>query len=164
MSRFTRPRALQAGDPVARFVCGEPSLDDYLRRKAWKNHTQGAARCFVTFDDDGGLAGYYTLSAGSVVRASAPGAVRRNMPDPVVPALLMGRLAVAAAHQGRHLGADLLHDAIARTAGVAQTAGIRVLLVHALHEQARRFYLRYDFLPAPNQPMTLMLLLKDLSS
>lgn len=162
MSRFTRPRALQAEDPVATFTCGEPSLDDYLRGKAWKNHAQGAARCFVTFDDEDGVAGYYTLSAGSIARAVAPGAVRRNMPDPV-PALLMGRLAVAVKQQGRHLGADLLHDSIARTAGVAQSAGIRELLVHALHEQARRFYLRHDFLPSPSQPMTLMLLLKDLS-
>lgn len=161
MSQFSRPRPLEATDATAQFRCGEDSLDEYLRGRAWKNHTGGAARCFVSLDTIDRIAGYYTLSAGSVAHTVAPGPVKRNMPDPI-PVLLMGRLAVDQKHQGCHLGANLLHDAVARTASAAESTGIRALLVHALSDAARDFYLRYDFRPSPNEPRTLMLLLKDL--
>lgn len=161
MSQYRAPRPLAAEDPTGRFTCGEVSLDAYLRDRAWKNHQGGAARCFVSLDAGGEIAGYYTLSTGSVQHGGAPGRVRRNMPDPV-PVVLMGRLAVGITHQGAGLGADLLYDAIARCAQVQQNAGVRALLVHALSEPARQFYLRYDFQESPHDPMTLMLLLKGL--
>lgn len=161
MSRFSAPRPLDAGDPTGHLISGEDSLDAYLRDRAMRNHQGGGARCFVTLDDDGQIAGYYTLSSGSVEPAQAPGSIRRNMPSPV-PALLMGRLAVDRKHQGHGLGAMLLYDAVARCATVAQNAGVRVLFVHALSESARQFYLRYDFVESPHDPMMLLLLLKDL--
>jgi GNAT superfamily N-acetyltransferase len=78
------------------------------------------------------------------------------MPDPV-PVMVMGRLAIDLRAQGLHLGAALLRDAVDRTIAVSQQAGVRALLVHALHDRAQRFYEHYGFQASPLHPMTLML-------
>ena len=99
---------------------------------------------------------YYALAAGAVSRTSAPRTVRRNMPDPV-PVLVLGRLAVQQAAQGKQLGGALLQDAVLRAVAVSQNAAVRALLVHALNPRAQAFYLHYGFQPSPWQPLTLML-------
>jgi GNAT superfamily N-acetyltransferase len=158
-SGYSAPRPLREADELATFDCGEPSLDDYLRRRALANHVQGASRCFVTCR--GRLvAGYYALASGSVEHAHAPGRVRRNMPDPV-PVILLSRLAVDIREQGNGLGKHLLRDAITRCVGVAEQVGVRATLVHALHGGARRFYAQFDFEPSPTDPLHLMLSMKD---
>ena len=106
------------------------------------------------------MAGYYSLATGAVSGAEVPGRVRRNMPDPI-PVMILGRLAVDAAWQGRRLGHSLLRDAILRTLAAADIAGIRALLVHAISPEAKRFYERYGFQECPEKPMTLVLLLRD---
>ena len=99
------------------------------------------------------------LAAGAVSHELATGGVRRNMPDPI-PVLVLGRLAVDRRVQGQRLGAALLRDAVQRAMNVAEHAGVRALLVHALNDGARQFYGRYGFEPSPVDPMTLMLRLK----
>lgn len=142
------------------FECGVPLLDDWLRRRALGNQASGASRTFVVVDASAGVMGYYALAAGAVSLERAPGAVRRNMPDPI-PVLVLGRLAVDRRAQGMRLGAALLQDAVTRAMSVAQDAGVRALLVHALDERAQRFYLHYGFRASPLHPMTLMLKLPD---
>lgn len=137
------------------FSCGEPSLDDWLQRRALSNHLSGASRTFVVADGDARVYGYYALAAGAVSHQLATGAVRRNMPEPI-PALVLARLAVDRRVQGANLGAALLRDAAQRAALVAQHTGVRALLVHALHERAKAFYVHYGFKESPIQPMTLM--------
>lgn len=83
-------------------------------------------------------------------------AVRRNMPDPV-PVIVLARLAVDHRAQGLQLGASLLQDAVNRAVVVARNAGVRALLVHALHDRAKAFYEHYGFQSSPLHPMTLML-------
>jgi predicted N-acetyltransferase YhbS len=85
------------------------------------------------------------------------------MPTPI-PVILLSRLAIDRKHQGRGLGENLLRDAIARCVQVAQQIGVRAILVHALHEEARRFYTRYQFESSPTDPLHLMLLIKDYQS
>ncbi len=75
--------------------------------------------------------------------------------------MLLARLAVDRAWQGKGLGAGLLKDAIIRVLTAAEGVGVRALLVHAKDEAAKAFYERYDFAPLPNYPMHLVLLLKD---
>lgn len=104
----------------------------------------------------GQVVGYYALATGAVALANATGSVRRNMPDPI-PVLVLGRLAVDHQAQGIKLGAALLKDAVNRAMAVSENAGVRALLVHALHERARDFYLKYGFGPSPTDSMTLML-------
>jgi GNAT superfamily N-acetyltransferase len=138
------------------FECGEPSLDEWLKRRALANQSSGASRTFVALDDDGRVRGYYALAAGAVSHESATSKVRRNMPDPV-PVMVLGRLAVDRSAQGRQLGAALLQDAVKRAVSVSSNAGVRALLVHALHERAKQFYERYGFQSSPTHPLTLML-------
>jgi GNAT superfamily N-acetyltransferase len=82
------------------------------------------------------------------------------MPDPV-PVILLGRLAVDAKEQGRGQDAHLLRDAITRTVEAAELVGVRALLVHAFHDQARQFYLHFGFEPSPTHSLHLFLLMKD---
>jgi GNAT superfamily N-acetyltransferase len=156
---YGAPRPISADDDVAGFDSGEPSLDAYLRGRALANHVEGASRCFVT-SRDGRVVGFYALASAAVDRADTPGRVRRNMPDPV-PVILLSRLAIDAQEQGKGLGAQLLRDAIARVVAAAEIVGVRALLVHALHEQAREFYAHFDFEPSPTDPLHLLLLIKD---
>lgn len=150
------PESLSATHAVSEFSCGEPVLDEWLKRRALANQASGASRTFVVRSGDGMVVGYYALAAGAVALADATGNVRRNMPDPI-PVLVLGRLAVDYRAAGRHLGAALLKDAVARATAVAENAGVRALMVHALHEKARSFYLKFGFRPSPTDHLTLML-------
>jgi predicted N-acetyltransferase YhbS len=149
------PALLADHHRVDSFRCVESSLENWLRQRARKNQLEGASRTFVVCDGDD-VVGYYCLSAGSVARESAPGSVRRNMPDPV-PVVVLGRLAVHTDWTGRGIGRGLLKDAVLRTAGVAKEIGIRALLCHAISPQAKVFYLKYGFVESPLHPMTLLL-------
>lgn len=159
MSGYSLPRPISESDDVATFDSAEPILDDYLRTRALTNHAGGASRCFVTCRD-GRVVGYYALASGAVSHADLSGKFRRNMPNPV-PVILLSRLAVDRKHQGCGLGENLLRDAIARSVQVAEQIGVRAILVHALHDEARRFYTRYQFEPSPTDPLHLLLLIKD---
>lgn len=117
MSGYSAPRPLRGGDGVDTFDSGEPSLDKYLRTRALSNHVEGASRCFVTCRGDR-VVGFYALAAAAVERGSAPGRVRRNMPDPV-PVILLSRLAIDRKEQRKGLGKHLLRDAITRSVQAA---------------------------------------------
>lgn len=154
--QLSAPKPLASGHRVDAFDCGEPLLDEWLRKRALGNQASGASRTFVVADRSGRVMGYYALAAGAVAHGTATRSIRRNMPDPV-PVLVLGRLAVDRQAQGMKLGAALLQDAVKRAVGVSANAGIRALLVHALSERARQFYLHYGFQASTLHPMTLML-------
>lgn len=153
---LSAPQPLAAHHILGEFACGEDSLDAWLKRRALANHLSGASRCFVVTDAHGRVCGYYAMAAGAVSHQAATSSVRRNMPDPV-PVMVLARLAVDRRAQGLQLGAALLQDAVQRAMVVSQNAGVRALLVHALHERAKQFYLHYGFRQSPQHPMTLML-------
>ncbi|MBK5914009.1 GNAT family N-acetyltransferase [Rhodocyclus purpureus] len=153
------PEPLAASHRLDAFACGESSLDQWLKRRALANQSSGASRTFVAADAEGRVHGYYALAAGAVAHEMATGGVRRNMPDPV-PVLVLARLAVDLRAQGNKLGAGLLQDALNRALVVAEHAGVRALLVHALDERARQFYEYYGFQVSPQSPLSLMLRLR----
>jgi predicted N-acetyltransferase YhbS len=150
------PAPLSAHHLSDGFSCGEPILDEWLKRRAMANQLNGASRTFVVADQDNCVCGYYAMAAGAVSHQAATGSVRRNMPDPV-PVMVLARLAVDHRTQGMKLGASLLQDAVNRAVAVSQNAGVRALLVHALHDRARQFYAHYGFQVSPAHPLTLML-------
>jgi GNAT superfamily N-acetyltransferase len=153
------PTPLAAQHDLDQFSSGTPPLDEWLRRRARQNEGGGASRTYVICE---GLRviGYYSLAAGSVLRAAATGRVRRNMPDPV-PVALLGRLAVDKGWQRQGLGAALLRDAVLRVVGAAGTIGVRALLVHAISDEARRFYEHNGFRASTTDPMTLMITIEE---
>lgn len=131
-------------------------LDEWLKRRAMANQVSGASRTFVVVGQDQRICGYYAMAAGAVTHQTATSSVRRNMPDPV-PVMVLARLAVDRQAQGLKLGAALLQDAVNRAVAVSNNAGVRALLVHALHDRAKQFYEHYGFEVSPAHPMTLML-------
>lgn len=156
---LSAPVLLTIEHDLSPFACGEPSLDDWLKRRALTNQERGASRTYVVAEQQK-VVGYYSLASGALALNVAPGPVRRNMPDPI-PMVLLGRLAIDQAWQGKGLGAALLQDAVLRTRAAADILGIRGLLVHAISEDAKAFYERHGFLASPDQPMTLILPLKQ---
>jgi len=152
------PAPISRDHRLADFDCGEPSLDEWLKRRALKNQASGASRCFVICEG-ADVIGYYCLSAGAIDHAASPKALRRNMPDPL-PILLLGRLAVDRRHHNQGLGRALLRDALLRAANVAGNAGVAAILVHALSDAAKQFYLSSGFVESPLQPMTLLMTLE----
>lgn len=156
------PEPLTAEHDLGAFGSGVVSLDDWLRRRALHNQASGASRTYVACDDDR-IAGYYAVAASAVAPDAATGRFRRNMPDPV-PVAVLGRLAVDKAYQGQGLGHALFRDAARRVLAAADSIGIRGMLVHAISEDARAFYIGLGLVESPLDRMTLMATTSDLKS
>ena len=118
-------------------------LDQWLRQRGRRNERNGSSRTYVTCVETRVIA-YYCLAAGSIASTMVPGNVRKNTPDPV-PIMVLGRLAVDLRWQRKGIGRALLRDAILRTVQVAEIAGVKALLVHALTETASAFYEGHGF-------------------
>lgn len=152
------PTPISVDHELVSFDSGVLSLDDWLKKRALKNQASGASRCFVLCDGKT-VIGYYTLSAGAISHEAAPKSMRHNMPDPL-PVLLLGRLAINKSYHNKGLGSALLRDAMIRAVSVASDAGVFAILIHALSEQAKRFYISRGFKESPLQSMTLMMTLE----
>ena len=159
---LSAPELLNASHLLTTFECGIPDLDNWLRKRALANQKEGASRTFVVTDGQR-VVGYYALAAAQINITSASGRFRRNMPNPI-PVALLGRLAVDRAQQGKGLGRALFRDGAIRIIDAADALGIRGLIVHAISDDAKAFYLALGFDPSPLEPMTLMVTLADLRS
>jgi GNAT superfamily N-acetyltransferase len=142
------------------FNSGVPTLDDWLRRRARANQVGGASRSFVVCADDI-VVGYYALASGAINAAATPGRFRRNMPEPI-PVAVLGRLAVNQTWHGQGIGRALFRDSALRVMQAAEAIGIRGMLVHAISEEAKAFYVALGLSESPFEPMTLMVTLTDL--
>ncbi len=98
------------------------------------------------------------------MRETAPGRVTKGLARHPGPVMLLTRLAVDRTEQANGIGKGLLKDALLRTVQAADIAGIGALLVHAKDEEAKAWYLKYDFEASPSDPLHLLLLLKDIRS
>jgi GNAT superfamily N-acetyltransferase len=152
---LTPPAPIAADHEWVDFDSGELPLNEWLKKRAFKNHVSGASRCFVVCVGKVVIA-YYSLSAGAISHEAAPKPMRRNMPNPL-PILLLGRLAVDKRYHNQGIGQALLRDAMLRSVHVAGNAGVFALLVHALSGPAKQFYLSRGFVESPLQPMTLLM-------
>ncbi|MGA7339529.1 MAG: GNAT family N-acetyltransferase [Terracidiphilus sp.] len=160
ISRLRPPELLGEPHELEEFLCGEPTLDDWLRRRARANQASGASRTYVACVGQR-VAGHYALASGAVSVESAPGRFRRNMPNPI-PVAVLARLAVDRNWQGQGLGRALFRDAAERVANAADAIGIRGIVVHAISKEAKNFYLALGFDPSPQEPMMLMVTLSDI--
>ena len=141
------------------FDCGEPSLNDYLRRFARQNDEKGLGRTFVAVEPGSmDILGYYTLSSGGVRFDAVP----VKLPRYPVPVAHLARLAVDLKHRGKRIGETLLIDALARAARASDQLGIHAVEVIALDEAAKAFYLKYGFTPLLDVPLHLYLPMKTI--
>ena len=162
-SKYEPVHKLSAADSVEFFDCSQPALNQFLQRYALVNQKAGAAQTYVCCRN-GEVAGYYSLTVGSVGREKAPPRVVKGLARHPVPVMILARLAVDKVHQGRGLGRTLLKDALLRTLQVSDIVGIRALIVHAKNDAARQWYTEWEFEPSPTDPFHLFLMLKDLKA
>jgi GNAT superfamily N-acetyltransferase len=142
----TPPYCIQLLDAHDRsaFACGSDALDRYLQQQAKQDMRRRVASCFVAVDAAGEIAGFYTIAASSLVLDLLPAEQAKRLPRyPTVPAVLIGRLALAKAHQGKRLGGALLADAILRATRAEVMA--YAMIVDAKDEAAVRFYQHLGF-------------------
>ncbi len=146
---------------VDTFDCGQEPLNRFLIRYALQNQQAEASQTYLALDSEE-VVGYYTLVVGQVEFDQAAARLKKGLARHPVPIMLLARLAIASAWQGKGLGAGLLKDSMLRTLGAADIAGIRAFAVHAKDDTAKSFYQRFDFQPSPTDPYHLYRLLKDI--
>lgn len=107
---------------------------------------------------------YYALAAGSVEPEGAPERLTAGAGRYPIPVVILTRLGVDLAEQGRGLGRALVRDALLQVAAVGTRIGVRALLIHAESPEAARFYLQFDpaFERTPGDPLHLVLLMKNI--
>lgn len=144
------------------FDCGKPSSNDWLKKYARANQSSDSAQVYMATQNNR-VVGYYAILASSVATGVASLRAAKGQPKlGSVPAILVGQLAVDVSMHGQGLGKHLLKDALYRCLNAADVIGARVVLVHAIDESARSFYLKYGFEESLAHPLTLMLLIKDI--
>ena len=145
MSKFICERLAKHHDRNA-FNCGVAELDEYLRQRARQDVRRRVAAVFVMVpnDEPTRIAGYYSLSSASIVLNELPDEIVKRLPRyPVVPAVLIGRLARDVGYPGA--GRLLLLDALARSLRHTDEVASAVVLVDAKNKRARDFYSRHGF-------------------
>jgi ribosomal protein S18 acetylase RimI-like enzyme len=144
---------------TATFRCGQSSLDDYIRRHASQDVRRNVARVFLATPTNAPrqLAGFFTLSAGSVACSDLPESLAKKLPRYPVPVALIGRLAVSEEFQGKGLGAILLADACQKVANASAVLAMAGIVVDAKDEAAMRFYEHFGFLRMPEHSARLLL-------
>lgn len=158
---FEAPRKLIRTDNATDFDCGKQSLNKWLRKFAWQNQQGGTSVTYIVHTEQKILA-YYSLATGSVAPSDAPERASKGVGKFPIPIMLLARLAVDKSLHGQGVGYSLLQDALTRTAYVADQVGLRALVVDALDEEAKNFYLKYGFEPCAIDDMRLILLMKDI--
>lgn len=163
MPRFLDPQPLDSEHRINGFECGVGSLDTWLVKHARAAAGAGSARTYIVVDStQERVVGYHALSLASIEHVDAIPRAKKGMPRNPIPVMLLARLAVDKAVQGKGIGAFLLRDAMSRALSVAEQTGMRLLLVHAVNDEARAFYEHFGFETSPTDPMNLQLLIKDI--
>ncbi len=162
-SPLSTPEPLASRHVLDDFDCGKPALNSWLKTRARTNQERGFTAVVVVHD---GLrvVGYYGLSPTAVTPTSMPRSIRTGQPPDPVPCLLLGQLATDTAWAGRGVGTGLLKHALSRCVEASRLIGGRALLVRAVDEEARLFWLRRGFLPSKDDPFVLFRSLHDIAA
>jgi len=160
-----RPRIELLGAQHGRtgFVCGKDALDNYFQRQITQDARRHLATPFVMIMPDGAVGGFYTLSSTALRLHELPEDIAKRLPRyPLVPATLIGRLALDRRYHGQGWGSFLLLDALLRctTSNIASFA----IVVDAIDDDARELYLQASFLPLPDSPYRLFRRMSDIEA
>ena len=147
------------------FGCGIENLNQYLARYALQNDKKSIGKTFVavSYENCKNVLGYYTVSMAQVELQDLPREIQKGLPRYPVPAMRIGRLAIDLSAQGKGIGSFLLRDALLRALSLSSEVGTYCVLVDAIDENAKRFYLKYGFMAFETHPLTLALPLKTIS-
>lgn len=145
----------------AAFCCGVPEWDSYLQRQAGQDQKRKLAAVFILTADGESVAGFYTLSAHSILAAELPPDLAKKLPWFPLPVTLLGRMALAQSLQGQGWGEFLLLHALERALQASRQIASWAVVVD-VKTGARDFYLKHDFMPLPTQPDRLFLPMKTI--
>lgn len=163
---YAAPVPLTTAHRTDGFDCGKPPLNDWLKARALDNEGR-ASRTYVVVvtavPQTGDVVGYYTLATGGVALSEIRSKHRHNLPNPV-PVMVLGRLAVDQRHHGHAIGSALLREAMQRTLEISRSAGVRMLMVHAIDDDAVAFYMRYGFHVFPAGSRTMFLAIETIAA
>ncbi len=165
MTAYRRIESLSAEHDVTAFDCGSEAQTTWLQRHALQAHRSDTAKVYVICQTNSrAVVGYYALAAGSIGHDEASPRVTKGIGRYPIPVIILTRLGVTVADQGRGLGSELVRDALLQAASIADRVGVRALLIHAETAEAAAFYWRIDpgFAASPTDPLHLILLMKDL--
>ena len=142
------------------FDCGVEALNRYLQQIARQHIAKGISKTFVMVEEHAAapkpVLGIFTISLCQVLGQQVPAKWSKKLPEQI-PAMRLGRLAVARTRHGAGYGKALLVEALHRIARVADLAGGIGLFVDAKDEAAAAFYARFGFEPTPSSPLTLFM-------
>lgn len=151
------PTLLTEAHDGSAFTCGEPVLDEWLRKRAFSNQQAAASRTYVVCPSGARtVIGYAALSMGQILAQETVGSMRRNMPK-FIPAVMLGRLAIHTSWQGRGVGSALLADTIARARRASREVAARLIIVHTISTEAEAFYMHHGFTRLTAEPPTFAL-------
>ena len=139
------------------FTCKKPALAEYLLHHARQNDEKNIAKSFVAVDDKNTVLGYYSLSTSSIEYKEFPKEYSRGLPQYPIPAVLIGKLAVDESTEGHGLGSRLLIDAFQRILIASEEVAVKVVLVEAIDEKAKGYYLHFGFIELPGHDLKLFL-------
>ncbi len=145
------------------FKCKKKPLAQYLHRYARQNDDNNIAKTFVAVDNDNKVLGYFSLSTSSIEFKDFPEAFAKHLPHYPIPAALIAKLAVDSNIDGQGLGARLLIEALQNILAVSEEMAIKVVLVDAIDEEAKNYYLRFGFIELPGNELKLFLPIETIS-
>ena len=149
-----------SGNDLESFTCGNKELDIYLKKYALENDKNGYGKTFVLYDNNL-LVGFFTLCSASIRFEEVPEKLIINLPKYPIPSIRLARLAVREDQQGKGYGRELLKQALLRILTIADTIGVRLIIVDA-KESSKSFYEKYGFQKLESDKLTYYLLLDTL--
>ena len=156
---YVGPVLLDATHNTANFDCGKPALNVWLRTMALSNQKSRTSRTWVVLDGDTGIVvAFYASCTASITKSTATAKAGHRQPQEI-PAILLARMAVDEKHHHQGLGGGLLKHCVTTAMEISERVGVRLLLVHAKDDEAKSFYMHYDFEASPIDELTLMLVL-----
>ena len=148
---------LQRKHNRSEFICGVSALDQYLKQLATQHAKSGVSRTFVLTDKADNVQAFYSLNMGSIDKSLLPETLQKRFPHHPLPIVRLGRLAVDKEQQGKGLGKQLLAHALHKCYLLSKEIGMIAVVIDAKDDNAKRFYLQYEFESLPDQPLTLWL-------
>ncbi len=148
---------LHRGHPRKAFRCGEEAGEGWLASRALQNQEKHLSTTRVLLDEQGAIAGFYTLATGQVDFGDLPAEQSKGLPRRALPVAVLAWLGLATDRQGQGLGRLLLAQALRDCYEAGRTFAFVAVILDCLNERARAFYRRYDFEELPGHPFRLFL-------